>query len=418
MTGVIVITTSIRLAALSGLLVSGVAIAAEAGPVPEAFQRYDADSNFSINYTDVDVVLGTMVLDMGRSTREKAPEQRAQTGTRMKTKVKVDTANEGNRFYFEEFEDNARYQQVLHDLRQNLQAVPEQVPLGAFNRNEQLAYWLNLYNITVLDKLVKMYPERNLKKELTGRKSFLDEKLLTVAGHELSLNDIQHGILATNYPDDPLVIYGLYQGIIGGPNIRKSAYTGASVRRQLADNAEEFINSNRGTQAHDGDFEVSSFYERNEQYFPDFDTDLRNHLMTFIEGPERTALQSATRLDPDIDDWTITDLYGTMDSVGGSFANSKAAMIDSVTTQQRGGEGSGNRPAFADGGEGNMVSGSFSMASSSVMAKTPPGMRFSPEVLIYLQDIKAKQEANRDGTVTVEELGESGNRQDAGQDNE
>ncbi len=406
--------TSSRLITLNFfILAAGVAVASPA-PVPEVFQRFDDTSNFTINYTDVDVVLGTMVVDVGRSTREKAQEQRAQTGTRMKTKVKVDTASEGNRFYFEEFEDNERYQQVLSDVRKNLEAVPNQVPLGAFNRNEQLAYWLNLYNVAMLDQLVKMYPERNLKKELTGRKSFLDDKILNVAGHELSLNDIQYGILANNYPNDPLVMYGLYQGIIGGPNIRKSAYTGAAVRRQLADNAEEFVNSNRGTQALDGDFEVSSFYDRNRHYFPNFDADLKNHLMTYIEGEERVALQTVSRLDPDIDDWTITDLYGSMGNVGGSFATSKAAMLDSVTTQQRGGEGTGGGPAFADGGEGNMISASFSVASSVVMQKTPPEMRFSPDVMAHLKNIKAKEEAanlDKEGTVTIEELGEAGRDQ-------
>ncbi len=403
---------------LTALCFTPAAMAKDTRPVPEAFQRFDDTSNFIIKYTDVDVVLGTMVVDVGRSTREKAQEQRAQTGTRMKTKVKVDTASEGNRFYFEEFEDNERYQELLSGVRESLEAAPGQVPLGAFNRNEQLAYWLNLYNITMLDELVKMYPERNLKKELTGRKSFLDDKILNVAGHELSLNDIQYGVLATNYPDDPLVMYGLYQGIIGGPNIRKSAYTGAAVRRQLADNAEEFVNSNRGTQAQDGDFEVSSFYDRNRQYFPDFDADLKHHLMAFIEGEERIALQATTRLDPDIDDWTITDLYGSMDTLGGSFATSKAAMLDSMSTQQPGNPlepGSSQGPAFAQT-PGNTMSASFSDAASTVRSKTPPGMRFSPDVLAHLENLRDKEEAanlDKEGTVTIEEMGEASSpRQD------
>jgi hypothetical protein len=59
----------------------------------------------------------------------------------------------------------------------------------------------------------------------------LPKKLLTVDGVALSLNDIQFNILKHNYANNPLIIYGLYQGVIGGPNIRKSAYTGATVAR-------------------------------------------------------------------------------------------------------------------------------------------------------------------------------------------
>jgi hypothetical protein len=368
--------------------------------VPEEFQRYDPDSNFVIKYGDVDAILKTMVVDVGRSSRKKADASRAKTGTRMKNKVQRDTAEEGNRFHFEAFDDNEKYQEALHNVRLALEAIPSQVPLEAFNRNEQLAYWLNLYNITLLDELVKIYPEKDLKKELTGKKSILDQPIVNVSGITLSLNDIQHKILATNYDNDPVVMYGLYQGIVGGPNIRKRAYTGENVRRYLQDNAEEFVNSNRGTQSDDGEFEVSSLYERNSQYFPNFDPDLKQHLMRFIEGPERSALQAANTLDPDINDWTITDVYGTKQQIGGSFSDNKAAMLDSVATLQPG----------PDGGATAQISASFSGASSMVQAKTPSPARFSPDVLTQLDAIRSKSEAAnmiKQGTVTVEEMGEA-----------
>ena len=116
----------------------------------------------------------------------------------------------------------------------------------------------------------------------------LSKKLLTVAGMPLSLNDIQFTILKQNYDNDPLIIYGLYQGYIGGPNIRKRAYTGADVYRSLANNAIEFTNSNRGTYSKDEKvFRVSSLYERNRVYFPDFNSDLSKHLLVYLEGYER-----------------------------------------------------------------------------------------------------------------------------------
>ena len=88
-----------------------------------------------------------------------------------------------------------------------------------------------------LDEVVKEYPRQNLKRLFRGKNSMFEKKLLTVAGVPLSLNDIQFTILKQNYDSNPLVIYGLYQGIIGGPNIRKTAYTGANVWRALENNA-------------------------------------------------------------------------------------------------------------------------------------------------------------------------------------
>jgi hypothetical protein len=317
----------------------------------------------------------------------------------MKAKVKRTTANEGNRFYFEEFKNNTEYQQILLNVRRNLEEIPSQVPLENFNRREQLAYWLNLYNIALLNEIVAIYPERDLEKELVGSKSILDNKVLNVSGVALSLNDIQYTILTTNYDNDPLVMYGLHQGVIGGPNIRKRAYSGENVYRFLQENAEEFVNSNRGTYSHDGDFAVSTLYERNQVYFPRFDADLKDHLMRFIEGPERSELQAANRLDVDIEDWTVADVYGSFREIGGSFSDNKAAMMDAVVSLQPLGEGTLET-----------IPTNASFASSSVVAKTPSPNRFSPEVLVHLQGIKDREEAaniSKEGTVTVEELGEA-----------
>ncbi len=375
--------------------VAGGFAAVSAAEVPAPFQAHDPDSKFSIKYGDVDAILRTMVVDVGRSTREVAAPTRAKTGTRMKTTVKRSTSTEGNRFYFEEFKDNDEYKQALSNVRLSLESIPGRMPLEFFNRAEQLAYWLNLYNITMIDELVQIYPERDLKKELNGKKSIKAQKVMNIGGVPLSLDDIQHTILPGNYPGDARVIYGLFQGIIGGPNIRKRAYTGENVYRLLEDNAEEFVNSNRGTYTREGDFEVSSYYERNSRYFPNFDQDLKNHLLSYIEGPERSVLRDTDRLSPDIDDWTIADVYGTYRQIGGSFATSQAAMIDAVVATQ------------PDGSGGTIVT-NFSVASSSYMAKTPTVADIDPAVLAHLTDIKAKEEAAnlmREGRVTVEELG-------------
>jgi len=362
--------------------------------VPEPFQRFDPKSPFVINYADLDVLLKMMVVDVGRSSRERADPTQAKVGTRMKMSVNRSTISEGNRFYFEEFKGNADNQKLLLSMRTSLEQLPNEVPLEYLSRGEQLAYWLNLYNVTLLNEIVKVYPTRSLKKLLTGKDSILAQKLLTVAGVPLSLNDIQFTILKQNYASDPLIMYGLYQGIIGGPSIRKTAYTGANVSRLLEQNAIEFVNSNRGTYAESDEvFRVSSLYARNAAYFKDFEADLTGHLLKYVEGEERTRLAAKPRIKANIDDWTVTDVYGTYRDLGASSSTSSAALIDAVQN------------VFL--GDGGLVSGNLSAASSKVQAKSPALSRFNPEMLEYLHEIKAKEAATNlsSGTVTVEELG-------------
>jgi hypothetical protein len=89
--------------------ISGAANTADPA-VPDPFQRFDAESRLTIDYTDLDSLLGTVVLDTGRSTREKAPSTRSRTGTRMKVTVNRATVNEGNRFLYEVFQNNEENQ--------------------------------------------------------------------------------------------------------------------------------------------------------------------------------------------------------------------------------------------------------------------------------------------------------------------
>jgi hypothetical protein len=369
--------------------------------VPEPFSGFDPSSTYTIKYNDVDAFLSAAVMSTGRSTREKAEAQLPKTGTRMAAKVQRATVNEANRFLFEAFEgdDNQHNRQALQNLRANLERVPDLAPLSLFSRDEQLAYWLNLYNVTLLDEIVAIYPQRNMKKYLIGRKSLLEPKVLTVAGLPLSLNDIQYTILRQNYDGNPLVLYGLYQGIIGGPNIRKHAYTGEHVWRQLEDNAEEFVNSNRGTDIYKEDiFKASSFYERNAMYFDDFQADLRSHLLTYLQRPEYDALERAREIDADINDWSITDLYGSFENIGGSFADNNAAMLDAVQN------------VSPDQFGGGVFSSNMSVAGSSYYARQPELSRFSPQLTEYLVEVRARQEAtarSKLGTVTVEELGQA-----------
>jgi hypothetical protein len=313
----------------------GVAGAAEQ-VVPDPFRGFDDKSRYAINYDDLSDLLGRVVVDVGISSRDIADPPRPKTGTRMKTKVKRYTVREGNRFFYETFTDNEASQQYLRDIQNSLERLPSETPLDHFSRDEQLAYWLNLYNVTVLNEIIAVYPRRSLQKLLQSNDSILSQKLLTVAGVPLSLNDIQFTILKQNYDNNPLIIYGLYQGVVGGPNIRRTAYTGDDVYRALEENAYEFINSNRGTFSNDASiFLVSSFYDRSREFFPQFNSDLSQHLLTYLEGDLRVRLELATELDPSISDWTVTDLGGTRHEVGGSFANNHAAMLDAYQGPRR-----------------------------------------------------------------------------------
>ncbi|NVK55495.1 MAG: DUF547 domain-containing protein [Alteromonadaceae bacterium] len=285
------------------------------------FDKHAQRATVTIDYSVLNQLLHAGVLNMGRSTRKYADKATPLTGTRMRQPTDGATENEANRFFYEKL---AQEQEKILRLRKELEAIPTLTPMHLLTKEQQLAYWLNLYNVTVINEIAKLYPVESFRDLLEDENSFFQQKLLNVEGVKLSLNDIHYDIIPALYPKEPLVIYGLYQGYKGSPNIRKKAYTGKNVFKNLKDNAQEFINSNRGTQFNGSSntVRVSKYYQRNAMFFPDFQEDLKSHLITYADPYTRSNIAHNDALVTNVKNFRIADIYGTYRNHEGSVATS------------------------------------------------------------------------------------------------
>lgn len=317
-----------RLWLIAACVITFASHALGAAELPAHWFGSDEQSQIQIRYDDVDHLLQQAVLMSGPPSRKKSSASTATVNTRLKNNFNVLTINAGNKLYFEEFHKKPELRAAVTAIRKSLEAVPASVRLNQLNQKEQLAYWLNLYNIVVVDEINQIYPRKNLKDYVLAPDGLLASKTMLIEGVPLSLDDIQHRVLKVNFPDQPLILYGLYQGYIGSPSIRKHAYTAENVMRALKLNASDFINSNRGTYPDRQSFRVAGFYQRNAEYFADFQTDLREHIRGFLQDAEQPLLAEATMLVTDIDDWTVTDIYGSSRSYGSAAHINRAAILD------------------------------------------------------------------------------------------
>ena len=170
----------------------------------------------------------------------------------------------------------------------------ESVPVSSLNKNEQLAYWLNLHNISVIHVIAA---NRNGHKKINNFRGTPEkpgskwaEKTLLVEGQDLSLLDIEQNILAQNW-ENPLFIYGLYYGVQGSPTIHASAFSGANVQGILETNAERFINSKRNVNVKRRGLELSSLYEwHTEQLFNGDEVAVVNHISQYAEPKLASAI--------------------------------------------------------------------------------------------------------------------------------
>lgn len=116
-----------------------------------------------------------------------------------------------------------------------------------YNKAEQLGYWINLYNALTVQRVIK-YPKKGTILRM-GAKFFSigpwNDKVATVAGEALTLNDIEHRILRPIWQDHR-IHFAVNCASIGCPNLSVTAYDADNAQALLAMGEHAYINHPRG----------------------------------------------------------------------------------------------------------------------------------------------------------------------------
>ncbi|MEO1092966.1 MAG: DUF547 domain-containing protein [Pseudomonadota bacterium] len=177
----------------------------------------------------------------------------------------------------------------------------------ALARAEQLALWINLYNAltvrTVLD-----HPGVDSIREITfgrsGASGPWGEPLVTVEDRDLSLDDIEHGIIRPVF-DEPRIHYAVNCAAVGCPNLQMTPFTAAGLDDQLDQAARSYVNDPRGVALTvGGDVELSSIYNWFRADFGGSETAVLGHLQAFAEPGLRERLAGAS-IDSYTYDWAL-----------------------------------------------------------------------------------------------------------------
>ena len=282
-----------------------------------------------LDFTFLDDALRYMVLTMGPSTRQGMSRPRPPRGTRMVYGHESRVRLEGNRIIFSLLDENATA--PLTAYREDLERLGSEIDIAALPRTEQLAYWLNLHNVAVIEQIARNYPVKSPSRMKLGDGGTpLDTtRFINVAGVALSPQDIRTKIVFPNW-DNPDVIYGFFRGEVGGPSIQKRAYNGAEVEAQLVSSGGEFVNSLRGVEGWSDNLLVSKIYEEAAPfYFPALGDDFRDHLLQFANEEVSELIESKSTVKfADYED-TIADLVAG-EREPGYYASEDARVRDGV----------------------------------------------------------------------------------------
>ena len=118
------------------------------------------------------------------------------------------------------------------------------VQAAALSRNEQLAYWINVYNaytIELLNSKKERKSIRNINKVLgVTLKSPWAEPIVRADRRTLTLDDVEHEIIRKQFKD-PRIHVALVCAAKGCPPLRSEAFTAENLDAQLDDQARRFL---------------------------------------------------------------------------------------------------------------------------------------------------------------------------------
>jgi len=109
--------------------------------------------------------------------------------------------------------------------------------LNSLPRNEKIAFYLNVYNALTLKVIVDYYPVKSIK-DIPG---VWDKIKFNIAGRELTLNQIEHQILRSEFTE-PRIHFALVCASKGCPELASEPFTGKDLDAELDREARKFIN--------------------------------------------------------------------------------------------------------------------------------------------------------------------------------
>lgn len=197
-----------------------------------------------------------------------------------------------NRFDYGALKASAADREALADYLAALQSIDPR----DYSRAEQKAYWINFYNALTVETVTEEFPVesiRDISESLLGIGGIIPvgpwgDVRARVAGIDLTLDHMEHGILRPIYRD-PRIHYGVNCASIGCPNLVATAFSADNTEALLDEAARAYVNHYRGVDIIDEDFMViSSIYTWFVEDFGGGEETVIQHLTQYAD-PELAA---------------------------------------------------------------------------------------------------------------------------------
>jgi Protein of unknown function, DUF547 len=171
-----------------------------------------------------------------------------------------------------------RYLKILEDVN------PDKL-----SRNEQFAFYTNVYNAWTIKLILSGYPGVTSIKDLGNLlKSPWKKKIVRIDGEVVTLDHIEHEILRPHYKD-PRVHFAINCAAKSCPPLRPEPYSGNRLDRQLDDSTRSFINDPKSYRLEDNELYVSKIFK---WFSEDFNDDVFGFFLSYTTGDLKKELEA------------------------------------------------------------------------------------------------------------------------------
>lgn len=187
------------------------------------------------------------------------------------------------------------------------------LPVAEYDRAEQMAYWINLYNALLVRLVIERYPLADIRDIGAGTgpgdNGPFDLELVKIDGVGLSLDDIRQRILRP-ISRDGRIHYALSCAALGCPDLRAEPFVGDRLDEQLSAAAMDYVNDPDCIRIQGERLAVSSLYFWYQEDFGGSDRAVIRHLTAYAEPRLAMRLQRFERIFDYVFDWRLDDAAG------------------------------------------------------------------------------------------------------------
>jgi len=172
-------------------------------------------------------------------------------------------------------------------------------PQDNWSRNEELAYWINAYNLFTLKLVMDNYPVKSIK-DIAGGKPW-DKKFIQLDGRTLSLNDIENNIIRKNF-NEPRIHFAVNCASISCPKLINKAYTKDNLNTLLTQQTKAYLSDASQNELKEKSVAISNIFD---WYKVDFDKD--GGVIPFLKKYSNVNIESGAKISYKEYNWNLNE---------------------------------------------------------------------------------------------------------------